>query len=145
MKLSREQRFIAWVLAGVAVAAVSFFVGGALKPAEEQFYLFDTDATAYGDAASIAAVSPGGFTGFGDVDGTDSRTVVGGRVVEVNSAGLTLEAPHGQRTALRFADQPRIERLGAAAVTDLSVGATIAVILSDDEETIVSALVLSAP
>lgn len=145
MKLTRERRFIAWGLAAIVTAAGAFLLGGSLKPAAEPYFVFDTAAPAYSDTASIAALSPGGFTGFGDSDGTSSNTVLGGRVVLSSQDGLTLEAPNGQRTALRFAETPRVSRLGPGNDALLQPGATVSVRLAEDGQTAQSVLVLSAP
>jgi hypothetical protein len=145
MRLSRQTRFGLWALAAVVIGAASYFVGTALKPGQTPFYVFDTEAPAYGAASAIAATSPGGFTGFGETDGSNSRVVVGGRVVEITGQALTLESSLGQRTNLTFADSPRIFRLEPASAETLRPGVTVAVRLNQAGDTVEGVLILSQP
>jgi hypothetical protein len=128
MKLRREQKFVAWAVAAVAIAVLAFFAGGALKPAEPPHYLFDVDAPAFqADVQSIGATSQGGFTGFGELAGGDDRTVLGGRVVEASATSLTLETQQGSRTTLRLGPNSKLWRLDSASTSSIKPGATIIV------------------
>jgi hypothetical protein len=145
MSLTRQAKFGLWVFAAVLLAAASYYVGTTLKPGQKPYYIFDTQAPAYGEPSSIAATSPGGFTGFGETDGSDSRVVVSGRVVEMTEDSLTLEGTFGQRTSLRFGDSPRISRLDEANADILRPGVMVSVRLNDAGDTVESVLVLSQP
>ncbi len=83
MNLTRQAKFGLWAFAAVVIAAASYFVGTTLKPGEEPYYLYNTQAAAYDAPSAIAATSPGGFTGFGETDGSDSRVVLSGRVIDI--------------------------------------------------------------
>ena len=145
MKLTRQTKFGLWALAAASIAAVSYFAGTQLKPGEAPYYIFDTDAPAYGAPAALAATSPGGFTGFGETDGRDSRVVLSGRVTELTEAGLTLESTHGLTTSLTFAEAPRIFRLEGAGADLLRPGVTVAVRLNPAGDTVEGVLILSQP
>ena len=146
MKLRREQKFAAWAAAAVAIAAGAFLGGGALKPAEPPHYLFDVEAPAYQtDLAAIAARSEGGFTGFGDLEGGNDRTVLGGRVVEVSPGSLVLETQQGARTSLRLGPTSRLFRLEAGSRATLRPGATVIVKRGVQPEEAAAVLVVSEP
>ena len=145
MRLTRELKFGAWALAAVAIGAIAYYAGTALKPGEEPYYIFDTVAPAYGDPSGIAATSPGGFTGFGETSGSRSRVVVGGRVVEQTADSITLEGVQGQRTSLRFGESPRVLRLDGGNADLLQAGARVAVRLNEAGDTVEAVLVLSQP
>jgi hypothetical protein len=145
MRLTRQTKFGLWALAAVIIAAVSFLVGSALKPGEEPYYVFQTDVPAYAEPAGVAATSPGGFTGFGETDGSNSRVVIGGRVVEKSGDSITLEGTQGQRTSLRFGGSPRISRLDPAAEDLVRPGVSVAVRLNEAGDTVEAVLVLSQP
>ena len=141
----RELKFGAWSIAAVAIAAGSFFIGGALKPAEPPHYVFETDAAAYAGASKVAATTRGGFTGFGEVDGSNARTVLAGRVVEKTGTGVVLETPGGQRTPLRFGASPGISRVEPATQALLRPGVTVAVRLDASGTEVEAVLVLAQP
>ncbi len=145
MNLNREFKFGLWAVTAVAAAAVAFFVGSTLKPAEPPAYVFDVNAPAFGsELRDLAAMSPGGFTGFEDlIDG--SRTVLGGQIVELTSEGVTLEAPGGAQTQLRLGDESRIERLESGGRELLLPGATVMIRLGETEGVAAAVLVLSLP
>jgi hypothetical protein len=145
MKLSRQTKFFLWSLAAVTVALASFFAGSALKPDEEPYYIFQTDAPAYAEPSGVAATSPGGFTGFGETDGSNSRVVLGGRVVEKDGDSITLEGTQGQRASLRFGESPRILRLDTGSASLLRPGVSVAVRLNEAGDTVEAVLVLSQP
>lgn len=146
MKLRREQKFIAWGVAAVAIAIVAFVVGGALKPEEPPHYLFDVDAAAYqADIEAIAATSKGGFTGFGELTGGNDRTVLGGRVVEVGPTSLTLETQQGSRTTLRLGPNSRLARLETGARTAIRPGATVILKRGEQPDEAVAVLVVAQP
>jgi hypothetical protein len=145
VKLTREAKFLAWVAAALIVAAASFLIGSSLKPDQTPFYVFETAAEAYEAPATVAALSPAGFTGFGELDGSGSRTVVAGHVVEMNPTSLTLEAASGHRTVLRFRDQPRIARLENGSRELLRPGVTVMVKLEDGSDVATALLVVSQP
>src|SRR5690606_31820786 len=115
------------------------------KPGAEPHYVFQTDAPAYQPPSAIAATTPGGFTGFGETDGSASRVVVSGRVVEITETGLTLEGVQGQRTVITFAESPRIFRVAPPGANELKPGATVAVRLNEAGDTVEGLLVLSQP
>ncbi|HEY7467358.1 MAG TPA: hypothetical protein VIB47_11770 [Dehalococcoidia bacterium] len=146
MKLRREQKFIAWGVAAVAIGVAAFLVGGALKPEEPPHYLFDVEAPAFQtDLASIAATSQGGFTGFGELAGGDDRTVLGGRVVEVSATSLTLETQQGSRTTLRLAANSKLWRLDAGSISSIKPGATVIVKRGAAQDDAAAVLVVSKP
>ena len=146
MKLRREQKFIAWGVAAIAIAVAAFFVGGELKPAEPPHYMFDVDAPAFqADVDSIGATSQGGFTGFGELAGGDDRTVLGGRVVEVSAASLTLETQQGSRTTLRLGANSKLWRLDAVASSSIKAGATVIVRRGTATDEAAAVLVVSQP
>jgi hypothetical protein len=145
MTLSRQAKFGLWALAAVIIAAASYFAGSALKPGEAPYYVFDTDAPAYGAPAAIAATSPGGFTGFGESDGSRSRVVISGRVTDLTETGLTLESSLGQRTTLTLGQSPRIYRLEPADAGLLRPGVSVAVRLNEAGDTVEGVLILSQP
>ena len=123
----RELKFGAWTIAAIIIAAASFFIGGALKPDEPPHYVFETDSDAYQPASAVPATTKGGFTGFGEIDGSAARTVLAGRVLEKTATGVVLETPGGQRTSLRFGETPGIARVEPATQTLLRPGITVAV------------------
>jgi hypothetical protein len=145
VSLSRQAKFGLWVLAAVIIAGVSYFAGTTLKPGEEAYYVFDTDAPAYNEPSEVAATSPGGFTGFGETDGSNSRVVLSGRVTEMSDTSITLEGTLGQRTALEFGESPRIFRLEAGSSDLLKAGVRVAVRLNDAADTVEGVLILSQP
>jgi hypothetical protein len=141
----RELKFGAWFIAAVAIAAGAFLVGGALKPAEPPHYVFETEAAAYEEASKVPATTKGGFTGFGEVDGSNARTVLAGRVVEKTATGVVLETPGGQRTPLRFGATPGISRVEPATQALLRPGVSVAVRLDDSRDVVEAVLVLAQP
>jgi len=145
VRLTRQTKFGLWVLAAAVIAAASFFVGAALKPGEEPHYIFDVDAPAYAEPSKVAATSPAGFTGFGESDGSRSRVVIAGRVVEKDEDSITLEGAQGQRTALGFGESPRIMRLEGGDSGLLRPGVAVAVRLDEAGDTVEAVLVLSQP
>lgn len=145
MKLTRQTKFGLWAAAAAVIAVAAYFVGSALKPAEHPYYIFDTEAVAYGQPPPIAATSKGGFTGFGETDGSPSRVVISGRVVELTESSLTLESTLGQHTSIRFGDTPRVSRLVPGSSELLQPGVTVALRLDETGETAEAVLVLSQP
>jgi hypothetical protein len=141
----RELKFGVWFIAAIAIAAASFLLGGALKPAELPHYVFETEAAAYEDATRVGATTKGGFTGFGEVDGSNARTVLAGRVVEKTATGVVLETPGGQRTPLRFGATPGISRVEPATQAVLRPGVSVAVRLDDSGDVVDAVLVLAQP
>lgn len=146
MRLTRGQKFLAWFVAAIGITVAAFVIGGSLKPVADPHYLFDLDAPAYqADLRTIAATSQGGFTGFGDSGGGDDRTVLGGRVVEVSAASLTLETPTGVRTTLRLGATSRLSRLETASRDQLQPGATVIVVRGEQDGEATAVLVVSQP
>jgi hypothetical protein len=146
MRLTREVKFGLWVVMAVAAAIVAFFAGGLLKPEEGPRYVFDVAAPAYGgDLESLAAMSPGGFTGFEDLVPGGSRTVLGGRIVEVTQDRLTLETPGGARTQMRLGEASRLARLESGGRDLLQPGASVLVRMSKTEGVADAVLVVSLP
>ena len=145
MRLTRRAKFGLWALTAVAIAASAFFVGTTLKPGEEAYYLFDTQAPAYGEPSALAATSPGGFTGFGEAGGAAGRVVLSGRVIELTESSITLEGSLGQTTALTFGEAPRVYRLDAGSSDLLRPGVTVALRLNEAGDTVEGILVLSQP
>ena len=141
----RELKFGAWFITAAVIGAAAFLFGGALKPAEPPHYVFQTEAAAYADASKVAATTKGGFTGFGEIDGSNARTVLAGRVIEKTASGVVLETPGGQRTPLRFATTPGISRVEPATQTLLRPGVTVAVRLDDSGDVVEAVLVLAQP
>jgi hypothetical protein len=145
MKLTRTVKFAGWTAFAIVVAVLAFVGGRELKPDEDPYYIFETDAAAYSEVGTIAAVSKGGFTGFGDLEGGDDRTVVAGRVVEVTPTSLVLESQNGSRTTLRLGPQPKLARLLPAARDLLRPGATVQVRKGDTDDEAAAVLVLAQP
>ena len=146
MRLTREVKFGIWSVAAVVIAIVAFYAGGQLKPEEEPYFLFDVSAPAFGgDLESLAAMSPGGFTGFQDLIPGGSRTVLGGRIVELTDTTMTLETASGALTEMRLQGSPRLTRLEPAARELLVNGAEVIVKLGDAEGEATAVLVLSQP
>jgi hypothetical protein len=146
MRLRREQKFVAWAAAAAVIAVAAFLAGGALKPEEPRHYLFDLDAPAYkADVKAIAATSQGGFTGFGDTDNGNDRTVLGGRVVEVTATALTLETVQGSRTTLRLGPTSALSRLETGSSALIRPGATVLVKRAANPTDASAVLVLSQP
>jgi hypothetical protein len=143
--LTRQAKFGLWVAAAVLTGAMAFLVGSALKPGAEPTYLFDTQAPAYGEPSSIAATSPGGFTGFGETAGSGDRVVVSGRVTDLTDSSITLEGSLGQTTLLTFRDSPRVYSLEAATSDLLRPGVTVALRLNEAGDAVEGVLVLSQP
>jgi hypothetical protein len=144
MRLTREIKFGLWAVVAVGVAVVAFLVGGMLKPEEAPYYVFDLDAPAYGsDLEALAAMSPGGFTGFEDLIPGGSRTVLGGRVVELSGEDLTLETPAGARTQMRLLETPQLTRLESGGRELLQPGASVIVKLGDTEGEAAAVLIVS--
>ena len=141
----RELKFGAWTIAAIIIAAASFFIGGALKPDEPPHYVFETDSDAYQPASAVPATTKGGFTGFGEIDGSAARTVLAGRVLEKTATGVVLETPGGQRTSLRFGETPGIARVEPATQTLLRPGITVAVRLDPTGDTVEAVLILAQP
>lgn len=146
MTLNRELKFGLWVLAALGISVVAFFVGSILKPADPPAYVFDVSAPAYdGDVGGLAAMSPGGFTGFEDLISEGSRTVLGGQIVELTADGVTLESPGGSQTLLRLGDESKIERLESGARDLLQPGVEVMIAAGDTEGVAAAVLVLSTP
>jgi hypothetical protein len=146
MRLTRGVKFGLWSATAVAVAIVAFLVGGMLKPEEPPYYVFALDAPAYsGDLDALAAKSPGGFTGFEDLIPGGSRTVLGGRVVELTAESMTLETPGGAQTQLRLGDTPRLARLESGGRELLQPGVAVMVKLGETEGIAAAVLVVSPP
>jgi hypothetical protein len=145
MRLTRTVKFAGWTALAIVVAVLAFVGGRELKPDEDPYYVFETDAAAYSDVGAIAAVSKGGFTGFGDLEGGDNRTVVAGRVVEVTPTSLVLESPNGSRTDLRLGPQPKLARLLPAGRDLLRPGAAVQVRKGDAADEAAAVLVVAQP
>jgi hypothetical protein len=146
MRLRREIKFGIWMAAAVALAIGGFFVGGQLKPEEAPHYILDVSAPAYGaDVDAIGAKSPGGFTGFEDIVPDGSRTVLGGRIVDLTDAGMTLETPDGAETQMRLGPEPKLTRLESGGRDLLQPGASVLVKIGDTEADAAAVLVISPP
>jgi len=146
MKLTREVKFGIWIASAVGIAVAAFFVGRELKPQEAAHYILDVSAPAYGaDLDAIAAKSPGGFTGFGDIVPDGSRTVLAGRIVELTDEGITLEAPDGAQTTMRLGPEPKLARLESGGRDLLLPGASVLVKFGDSEDEAAAVLVISPP
>ena len=138
----REAKFAAWLLAAVLIAGVAYFVGSALKPDEAPYYVFQTNAPAYDQQTAFAGQSQGGFTGFGELDNGNSRTVIAGRVVDLTNKSLTLEAAGGQRVALTLGAKPGISQIENGAMSDIQPGVKVEVRLADGStDTVASVLI----
>jgi hypothetical protein len=146
MRLTRETKFVFWLMAAVAVAVVAFLAGGSFKGEKAPGYVFDTSAPAYGsDLEMLAAMSPGGFTGFEDLLPVGSRTVLGGHIVELTDESMTLETPAGTRTEMTLGEAPKLARLASGSLDLLQPGATVLVKLGETPDIAAAILVLSAP
>jgi hypothetical protein len=142
----REVKFGAWFVAAVAIAIAAFFIGQALKPEEPPHYVFRTEAPAYDAPVTIPATTQGGFTGFGESDGSLARTVIAGKVVERTASTLVLETPGGQRTSLRFASTPGVSKVANGTRQMLQPGVTVSVRLAEDDPNVAEAvMVVSRP
>lgn len=146
MKVTREVKFGAWVASAVLIAVASFVIGGMLKPEEPPHYVYDVTAPAYqADLGLLAAKSPGGFTGFGDLAEGNSRTVLGGRITELTGESMTLETTAGVLTTMRLGPAPKLARLIDASRDELLPGATVLVRLGEQENEAAAVLVMSPP
>jgi hypothetical protein len=146
MKLRREHKFFAWIAAALIIAIVAFFAGGALKPEEAPYYLFNLEAPAYQtDLGAIAARSKAGFTGFGELAGGEDHTVLGGRVVEVSATSLTLETQQGSRTTLRLGANSKLTRLETGSRALIRPGATVIVKRGEQPGDAAAVLVVAQP
>jgi hypothetical protein len=145
MRLTRTVEFAGWTALAIVIAVLAFVGGREIKPDEDPYYVFETDAAAYEEVGAIAAVSQGGFTGFGDLEGGDNRTVVAGRVVEVTPTSLVLESPNGSRTTLRLGPEPTLSRLLPAARDLLRPGVTVQVRKSATDDEAAAVLVIAQP
>ncbi|HEU0075231.1 MAG TPA: hypothetical protein VFS30_14600 [Dehalococcoidia bacterium] len=144
MRLTREVKFGLWAVVAIGAALAAFLVGGMLKPEEPPYYVFDLDAPAYGsDLEALAAMSPGGFTGFEDLIPGGSRTVLGGRIVELSGEDMTLETPAGAKTQLRLLDTPRLTRLESGGRELLQAGVSVIVKLGETEGEAAAVLIVS--
>jgi hypothetical protein len=142
----REVKFGAWLAAAVAIAAVSYFVGSSLKPDEAPFYVYQTEAPAYEQPSVFAGLSQAGFTGFGELENGDSRTVIAGHVVDITDKGVTLEAAGGQRVSLTFGKNPSVSKLNEGAASDIQPGAKVEVRLAEGTtDTVAAVLVEGQP
>ena len=146
MRLTRERKFGLWMAAAVVIGVAAFLIGGSLKPEEEPFYVFDVAAPAYsGNLEALAAMSPGGFTGFEDLIPGGSRTVLGGRIVDLTADGMTLETPNGARAELRLGDAPRLARLESGGRDLLQAGVSVLIRFGETEDVAAAVLILSQP
>jgi hypothetical protein len=145
MRLTRTVKFAGWTALAIVVAMLAFVGGRELKPDEDPYYVFQTDAAAYDEVGAIAAVSKGGFTGFGDLEGGDNRTVVAGRIVEITPSSLVLESANGSRTTLRLGQQPKLARLLPADRDLLRPGATVQVRKGGSDDEAAAVLVIAQP
>jgi len=146
MRLRREAKFGLWVAAAVVIAAGAFVIGGSFKGEEPPNYVFDTEAPAFGsDLHLLAAMSPGGFTGFEDLLPGGSRTVIGGHIVELTADSMTLETPAGTRTEMQLGETPGLARLESGGRELLQPGASVLVKLGETPDIAAAVLVLSAP
>lgn len=144
MRLTREVKFGLWTVTAIAAAVIAFFVGGMLKPEEPPYYVFELNAPAYGsDLGALAAMSPGGFTGFGDLLPGGSRTVLGGRIVELSGEDMTLEAADGFQTQMQLLDAPELTRLESGGRELLQPGVSVIIKLGKTEGVADAVLVLS--
>jgi hypothetical protein len=146
MKLTRQVKFILWVAAAVVIAAGSFVIGGSFKGEEPPYYVFDTAAPAYGsDLHLLAAMSPGGFTGFEDLVPGGSRTVIGGHIIELTADSMTLETAAGTQTQMQLGEMPKLAMLESGGRELLQPGASVLVRLGETPDIAAAVLVVSAP
>ncbi|HEX5369064.1 MAG TPA: hypothetical protein VFY10_06570 [Dehalococcoidia bacterium] len=138
----REVKFAAWLVAAVAIAGIAYFVGGSLKPDEAPYYVFQTDAPAYDQPAAFAGTSQGGFTGFGELDDGDSRTVIAGRVVDMTDKTLTLQAASGQQVLLTVGAKPGVSQIVDGAMSELQPGVKVKVRLADGSLDTIAAVLI---
>ena len=143
MNLTLRSTAALWGAGAILVAVLGFYIGGSLRPGEDPVYLFETDAPAFVTPTDIAATSPGGFTGFGETDGSNARVAIAGRIVEITDGGLVLEGAQGQRTSVSFSGEPPVLRLEGSDVDQLREGLNVALRLDDEGTTVESVLVLS--
>jgi hypothetical protein len=145
MRSTRTLKFAGWTLLTLVAAVLAFMGGRELKPDQDPHYVFETDAAPYSEVGAIAAVSKGGFTGFGDLEGGDNRTVVAGRIVEITGSSLILEGTTGSRTTLRLGPQPKLARLLPAGHDLLRPGVTVQVRRGDSPDDAAAILVMVQP
>jgi hypothetical protein len=123
-----------WLAAGLVVAVAAFFGGRALHGDGSSAGAFDFDAPAYGSVKSIAGLSRGGFSGFGDTPGLDGRTVIAGRIVSAAADSITVESSQGVRSTLRISSAAPLRRLDTSGREALRPGVTVVVRRSDSGE-----------
>ena len=135
----------AWAGLALVVTLAGFVAGRALHPDAPPAFVYDVEASPYTTAPVIAALSRGGFSGFGTALGIEGETVQAGRVTAVTPTGLTLASPDGVTSTIRIAGAPRILRIEPGSVTSLRPGATVVARLASDGETVEALLVVSEP
>lgn len=135
----------AWLVAALAVAVVGFFAGRGLHSDGEEVSAFDFDAPAYGATKSIAGVTHGGFTGFGETPGLEGRTVVAGRVVAASADSLTVESQQGVRSTLRLSGGASLRRIEAAGREALRPGVTVVVRREAGSDEVAALLIVAEP
>jgi hypothetical protein len=141
-----EVKLAAWAIVAVLVGIGGFFAGGAIHGDEEPPFVFDTNAPAFdADFHALAVTSPGGFTGFEDLLAGGSRTVLGGRIVEISSTEMTLEGSTGAQTTLRLDGEPAIGLIESGGRELLLPGATVLVRLDETEQMAAAVLVVTEP
>ena len=70
---------------------------------------------------------------------------LGGRIVDLTDAGMTLETPDGAETQMRLGPEPKLTRLESGGRDLLQPGASVLVKIGDTEADAAAVLVISPP
>jgi hypothetical protein len=124
--MSPTQRYV-WLGAALVVAVAAFFGGRGLRPEERASFVFDTDQPAYDQAAAVAALSEGGFSGFGEVPGLEGGTVLAGEVTNISADTLTLKPATGAEMTLRVSSGSPVRLIEPSTRAALRPGVTVVV------------------
>ncbi|MPZ50147.1 MAG: hypothetical protein GEU75_12770 [Dehalococcoidia bacterium] len=131
----------AWLVSAAVLGIVGFFAGQALAKEPASGYAFATDAPGYTAAETTARFSKGGFSGFGEVAGFEGRTVLGGRIVAIESGSIVLESAAGVRSTVPLGNSTLgVIRPGGRG--DLRIGVTVVVRTEPGSETTAAAVLV---
>jgi hypothetical protein len=143
MSAVQTRTMVVATAAAVLLLAAGFIAGRGVRDDDEKSYAPDLTSPSYEPAPPVAGFSRGGFTGFGEVQGFEGRTILGGRIVAVNGASVTVETPGGTQATVRL-DPARAPVLLMEGTTraGLQPGMNVDVIRGEDGRESLSVLVL---
>ena len=132
-----------WLLLAVPLVVGGFLTGRSLQPGAEAVVSgYDKLAPTYVAAEPIAAVSPGGFSGF-DLPDFEGQTVLAGAVIAVDGRSVTLRTTFGSESTLRVSSASSLSRIEAGALADVGPGTTVVARLAADGETVEALLIIT--